>query len=138
MDFKNKKLVSAINSLIPQIIFRMKRFNQYTLTLAKDPEFSFNHYRKVNMLYEMRKENINEFRAEFKTAVNTFKGESKDNAAQISKALRLYKNRMTEIKRADILEDLQYVKMLTYSNIQKDDAWKTVMVTLELMMKSVQ
>jgi len=138
VDFKNKHLVGKINSLIPQIIFRMKRFNQYILTLAKDPEFSFNHYRKANMLYAMRKENINEFRAEFKTTVNNFKGKSKGNAPHISKALKLYKNRMTEIKRADILEDLQYVKMLTYSNIQEDDAWKNVMVTLELMMKSVQ
>lgn len=138
VNFKNKFLKGGINALIPGIILRTKRFNQYTLTLAKDPEFSFNYYRKNQMLSAMRNENINEFRTEFKTTVNNFKGESKSNAAKISKALRLYKNRMTEIKRADILEDLQYVKMLTYSNIQKDDAWKNVMVTLELMMKSVQ
>lgn len=138
VNFKNPYLRGTINTLIPQSILRIKRFNQYILTLAKDPEFSFNHYRKCYILSAMRNENINEFRIEFKTTINNYKGASKYNAEKISNALILYKNRMTEIKRADILEDLQYVKMLTYSNIQKDDAWKNVMVTLELMMKSVQ
>ena len=132
-------LKSAVNSIIPQIVLKTKNFNSYKLLLIKDSEFSHVSYRRTQALYALKNENINEFRAEFKLYIKQHSTGTTDiYAERVTQGLKLYKDRMTEIENSDILKDLQFVKILTYSNIQKNDAWKKPMVTLELMIKSAQ
>ena len=132
-------LKSVVNSIIPQIVLKTKNFNSYKLLLIKDSEFSHVSYRRTQALAALKNENINEFRAEFKLYIKQHsRGTTNVYAERVTQGLELYKDRMTEIEKSDILKDLQYVKILTYSNIQKNDAWKKPMVTLELMIKSAQ
>ena len=120
---------------VTQFAYCVVDLRGFAMDVYNDPEYKSTVYCKLYLSRVVKdKISIDEFRT---LAVDNIVNNN-DNVAQVRFWVDAYSKRIKEIKDEDMLKDLKLIKKSIYSNISKSDVWKSIVVQVELMIKSIE
>ena len=131
MFFKDDNLATN-RALFFQCIYNVKRFNKFAKDVWKEDDFNKDPYVLCYFPSRIPNLSIAELR---QVTVLGFKNCS-NNQCRI--LLNRYKSIMDQLTDDEVKSDLKKIKRYIYPNISKSERWKTLVVELELMIKSIE
>ena len=125
---------------VPQFVNCISRFNTFAKDVFNDEEllkdnFAKNYIYSYNARLIFKDIPIDKFR---EITIDIIARNGTRDINLVKTWVTLYKIRSIEIENSEMLKDLKNIKKVIYSNINISDEWKSVVVNVELMIKSIQ